>query len=176
MPIFLFENTNVSVVTYSFKKSAKACGYDPEFMPTLACGFFAAKLSQELLDTPEALFSDEDKNVLSSSIGKPIIWMEESSFHRYEAEEIKAILYHELGHIENNDLDTQVGFEVNQQNEIRADKYAAEIVGKKVLAKALKRTAFIMAERRWGKGPKATNMAKRLIRNSQMAERLEALK
>lgn len=176
MAVFKFDFLCAPVIHYNFEETAEGCGYNPQAMPALACGFFVSKLTQELIDHPDAKFEQEHKVKLADHIGGPVIWMEESSRDLYPEIEVRAILLHENAHIVHGDHESQVGFDVVQDNELRADAYAAERVGKKALARALKRTAFIIAERRWGKGEKATAKAKELIRCGEMAERLNALK
>ena len=177
MAVFNFDFIDARVVAYNFEDSAAAHGYNPAIMPLLACGFFVCKLSEELLKLPEAEFEEGDKEKLADQIGKPIIWMEESGLQRYPEEELKAILLHEQGHIHYGDIDHIEEFEVKMDYELRADAYAADVVGKRALTRALKRTIFIVSERRFGKGEKATKYAKDYIRNSQdMQTRLKALK
>lgn len=177
MAVFKFDFMESVVVDYNFSESARAHDYNPTIMPVIACGFFTAVLSRELLECPEAGFEEKDKETLEGFVDSPIIWMEESGFQRYPEDELKAILLHEHGHISHHHLDGKTDSAVNLDFEVQADAYAAKVVGKRTLRRALKRSIFIIAERRFGKGEEATSFAKKYIRTSvEMKERLGALK
>jgi hypothetical protein len=162
------------IIPYNFKA---ACGVNPlETHPLLAGGFFVSPLSDEVLTNPACECSPEDVVALRPFVGQNVLWMEESSSSLYPPDELKAILLHEQAHLLFDHLSKKQGIEPVLEQELEADTYAADHVGKDTIRKAIIRTAFIVAQRRHGGGEKATNMAKRILRCEDMAPRIAALK
>lgn len=100
----------------------------------MVCGNnFSNKLSfiSSMKDCSEIL------EAMSASSAPKIIFMDNSLKSKLTEQEVKAVLYHEVGHIVCGHL-TNKGYDIKQ--EIEADAYSAKLLGdKKVVANALRK-------------------------------------
>ena len=103
-----------------------------------------------------------------------MIFVEDSIKDEYPIEELMGILYHEQAHILNGDVDSKEAPTLDQ--EIAADKYAVRRVGSRTMVRALIRSAFLKAQRRFGETPYASKMAKSSLRNGDISQRIKTLK
>lgn len=76
-------------------------------------------------------------DAMSASKAERIIFMDNSLKSKLTEQEVKAVLYHEVGHIQCGHLSTH-GYDINQ--EIEADAYSAKLLGdRKTMANALRK-------------------------------------
>ena len=183
MAVFIIDGVAAPLVTYNFKDTMRAIrGSDlPDKSARIAAaagGFMASPLTAEMLDDDRIEFTEEEKKFLLPHIGSGLIWVEENTYTRYPVLELRGILLHEEAHIVYRDIyqPGAVGIIENQEFEIRADAYAASKVGKKVMAKALRRTMFLVAEKRFGRSQEAWDMAREILECPEALQRLDALK
>ena len=159
MQINNIKGINFPVCTYSFKNCVRA-NAPVEFLPTLAGGFFTTNINAEVIEKDDFLLTDSQKEELRDYLG-PVIFVEMTMVDSYPVEEFMGILYHEQAHILNGDVDSKEVPTLDQ--EISADKYAVRRVGSRTMVRALIRSVFLKAQRRFGKTPYASKMAKLLL-------------
>lgn len=172
MKVTTIKGINFPVVNYSFKNCVRADA-PVEFLPALATGFFATKINAEIIQKDDFLLTDSQKEELRDYIG-PVIFVEKSIIEDYPIEEFMGILYHEQAHILNGDVNSQQDPTLDQ--ELAADKYALRRVGNRTMVRALIRSVYMTAQRRFGKTPHASKMAKSSLRKGDISLRIKTLK
>ena len=182
MAVFIIDGVAAPLVTYNFKKTVKAIRENnlPDATARIAaaaCGFMASALTETMLHDQRMEFAEEEKEFLLPYVGGGVIWVEENTHKRYPDQELMGIILHEDAHILNGDVFIpEQGILDNMEFELRADAYASARVGKKVMAKALRRTMFLIAEKRFGATPQTWEMGRSLLDNPSLTQRLDALK
>lgn len=171
MQVTTIKGINFPVYTYSFLSCVRADA-PVEFLPVLAGGFFTTNINEEVIEKDNFLLTDSQKKVLRDHNG-PVIFLEDSIKDEYPIEELMGILYHEQAHILNGDVDSKEAPTLD--HEIAADKYAVRRVGSRTMVRALIRSAFLIAQRRFGETPYASKMAKLLLKEGAIAQRIKAL-
>ncbi len=176
MAVYIFEGISYPVVNYKFEEAAPKATSE-KALAALACGFFATLCTQELLDHPEAEFTEQEKAALRPHVGRGMIWMEESSPQYYKPNELLAVLAHEEGHLVNGDLLGAEGIVEDINKEIAADKYAAEKVDAKSMNRALRKCIHLAHTRIRGNSVKVTMDAIEAIEtDEEISLRLSLLK
>ena len=182
MAVFIIDGVTAPLVTYNFKDAVRAIRSSdlPDATARIsaaACGFMASALTEAILNDVRMEFAEEEKEFLLPYVGGGMIWVEENTYKRYPKQELMGILLHEDSHILNGDVFIpNQGILDNMEFELRADAYAASKVGGATMAKALRRTMFLITEKRFGKTSRAWEMGRLLLDSPSLTQRLDALK
>lgn len=134
----VIEGIKTPVITESYASIVGAVGIEMAKNVLVLGGLYAILLSQESKDA----LSEEDREIGE----KPYIFVLKEVADKITEDELKACLLHEEGHVINGDLENNKngGLVMDNEAELRADTYAASIVGKAMVKQGL--TAALRAQ------------------------------
>ena len=162
-------------------------GNEDKLMAMLCAGGFAVVRFEEQSQKEEAVeffssFHKEAADFLSArAIGEPFVGATKEVIDLLSPDHVAAILLHEKGHLVADHAATREfgDCEPRLEQELEADAYAASIVGKEVLAGALRATIQVVCMLVSGiKGfseEKCSEMVAKGLAHPMMVARLEAL-
>ena len=116
------------------------------------------------------------ERVMDMPLGVPFISAHSAFIERMSPESVQALLLHEEGHIALNHHVHYSKLEHVLQHELEADAYAADKVGKSVMAKALKEVIEIIISYLGIPAGKREACFKQVLNSEGMLPRFEALK
>ena len=167
--------------SYSTTEQTNMGRLDPIVLSAMACGFVAIILNEAIVQENKdaGKIDPEQEAILKAHIGKPIICADVDNLNKWPLDEFLAMLYHEKGHLVFRHLEQnsgEEGFILNQQYELQADAYAAAMVGKKAVRKALMRAIYQCNKRTFKKGWFKTILLTLLAIGGEQKYRFDALK
>ena len=141
-----------------------------------------AAIPAEALEIYAAMFKQSGAEHLQGlekqiTINKPIVMVAKIVEDYLNAEEIEAIIQHEVGHIINKDLNkVDVGFLNDIDAELAADAYAASVVSKQAMRTALVKITQVLTDIHAGLVPiDAEEYQQSILDNCDFKRRLLAL-
>lgn len=154
-----YHGVDYKLTTASSAVLTASLGFNPELQKKALLGLsalggaFVVKQTQESIAAAVKMYDDAGKKFAAKAIklttkpGFQIILVKDF-LEGLTKKELKAVHYHELGHLVNGDLNTnKVGLSLVLEHELAADEYAATHVGKVHMCNALLKLRFNMSVR-----------------------------
>ena len=167
--------------SYSTTEQTNMGRLDPGMLSAMAGGFVTLILNEAVVEENKVagLIDPEQLTILEAHIGKPVICVDVDNLNKWPMNEFLAMLHHEKGHLVFRHLEQNEGVRgliLKEEYELEADAYAATMVGKKILRKALMRAIFQCHKRTFKKGWFKTALYTLLSIGGEQKYRFKALK